>query len=532
MRLYWRKHSVTRIDHNSRCPMHVFTKNRLLVAWCLALAVVAANVHAVGCGNQPPRNPTLDAAILQLGSTDTWRANDAYDALVMSGKPAIDPLLFVSLGTGRYVGTYCMSWSNEDTPIPTAPTVGHIALYIIECVIYSNLHPHQAPVLVLDAGPHKEPNLYGYRFGTPIHRGQLLNTLPYDMQTNVASFYLQWWQRNKDKTLDEMRRTDANPLAGTRYEWIGYTQEMDCATVQYRGTGMLACVTVTARKPVPSGEYCVVDISGGANATSYPVSYFTGTPEIKDEYRTTKILLRKIPAGSFMMGSPTNEMGRNSADSPLHKVTLTTPFYMGIFEVTQAQYVNVMGGSNHSAYPDATHPVEQVSWNDVRGGTWPGGVPSNSTFMGMLRVKTGLAFDLPTEAQWEYACRAGTTHALNNDTDLQDKVLDPNLEVLGRYFFSSGFPCQHASVGTYQANNWGVYDMHGNVREWCLDWYEKGYKGDATNPCGPASGSERALRGGGCIDYACFCRSASRVGWSPSDNWRGYGFRLCLSAGQ
>ena len=165
--------------------------------------------------------------------------------------------------------------------------------------------------------------------------------------------------------------------------------------------------------------------------------------------------------------------------------------YMGVFEITQAQYSNVMGTAP-SFYAGATRPVESVSWNTIRGGTWPGGTPSNDTFMGRLRAKTGRAFDLPTEAQWEYACRAGTTGAWKNGN---------------------------------------LYDMHGNVWEFCLDWYGA-YTGDATDPGGAASGSLRVYRGGSFSSGAGLCRSAYECGYIPDNQASCIGFRLALSAGQ
>jgi formylglycine-generating enzyme required for sulfatase activity len=243
------------------------------------------------------------------------------------------------------------------------------------------------------------------------------------------------------------------------------------------------------------------------------------------------------------MGSPGNELGRNDHDETQHTVTLTKPFYMGIYEITQAQYQNVMG-SNPSYFKAGAHapkrPVEQVLWDMVRGGGWPGGSPADTTFMGKLRSKTGHAFDLPTEAQWEYACRAGTTKALNNNTALKDTEQDPNMDILGRYWDnggrlwrSDGVNGAHTTVGSYQANNWGLYDMHGNVWEWCLDWYDwRSYDGDATDPTGPPSGSYRVKRGGGWSSDARWCRSACKFEYSPDMTYNDIGFRLVLPIGQ
>ena len=276
--------------------------------------------------------------------------------------------------------------------------------------------------------------------------------------------------------------------------------------------------------------YCVVDISGGPNAATYPVTYGLSGPPTNDQYKTSKILLRIIPAGSFVMGSPANELGRYTNETQ-HSVTLTKAFYMGIYEITQAQYTNVMGGSNPAAYQGAMRPVERVSWNIIRGGTWPDGTPASTTFMGKLQSKTGLAFDLPTEAQWEYACRATATKALNNNTDLVNTGQDPNMDVLGRYWYNGGSVSQHANVGSYLVNQWGLYDMHGNVWEWCLDW-RADYGGDTTDPSGPSWGSNRVLRGGSWDYNAQDCRAAIRGNGYPEDGFNFFGFRLALPAGQ
>jgi formylglycine-generating enzyme required for sulfatase activity len=304
-----------------------------------------------------------------------------------------------------------------------------------------------------------------------------------------------------------------------------------------------------ADRPVATGEYLVVDLSEGPAATNYPVSYTNEPPAggWTDEYKTTKLVLRRIPGGTFSMGSPTNELGRDP-DEPQHDVTLTEDFYVGVFEVTQKQWERVMGNwpswFTNASYRE-TRPVEQVSYNDLRGtvaGTnWPAdGIVDTNSFMGLLRAKTGLAtFDLPTEAQWERACRAGTTNALNSGMDLTDEYQCPNMDAVGRYWFNggSGYSANgddsvgSAKVGSYLPNAWGLYDMHGNVWEWCLDWYESAPAG-ALDPLGPASGSSRVLRGGGWLGNARHCRSAARYGYSPAYRNRSIGFRVVLPPGR
>ena len=306
---------------------------------------------------------------------------------------------------------------------------------------------------------------------------------------------------------------------------------------------MFTSSTVRVKVTADDSDCLVIDVSGGPAATNYPVTALSYPSVSNDEYKTTKILLRGIPAGSFVMGSPAAELGREFDEGPLHTVTVSSIFYIGVFEITQAQYSNVMG-ANPSFFPQGAHgpkrPVEQVSWNTIRGGTWPTGTLDTTTFMGKLQSKTGRAFDLPTEAQWEYACRAGTTNALNNDTNLQDTGQDPNVAILCRYWFNGGSSYSsdpvngaHTTVGSYLANNWGLYDMHGNAWEWCLDWYAESYGGDETDPQGPGSGSYRVVRGA-CWNYgAGGCRSAfRRANCVPDCAVYTIGFRLSLPAGQ
>ena len=264
--------------------------------------------------------------------------------------------------------------------------------------------------------------------------------------------------------------------------------------------------------------YCVIDISGGVSASSYPVTYLDSCPLTgwSDEYKTTKILLRRIEPGEVKVGGT-------------KPVSLTKEFYMGVFEITQKQYQLVMG-NNPSSYKGDMRPVEYVSWNDIRGNSstynWPNVTTVySSSFIGKLQAKTGLNFDLPTESQWEYACRARTTSDYNDGGSTGD-----DLKMLGRFNGNlaegRGGYGEHTTVGSYMPNAWGLYDMHGNVLEWCLDWYG-GLNGDAvTDWTGASSGSDRVRRGGSWNLSAEFARSSSRNGYAPSGRDNAYGIRL------
>ena len=189
-------------------------------------------------------------------------------------------------------------------------------------------------------------------------------------------------------------------------------------------------------------------------------------------------------------------------------------------EVTQSQYSALMD-KNPSKFIGANNPVEMVSYEDAKAFC----DKMNLKYLNIL--PKGYKFDLPTEAQWEYACRAGTNTALNNGKNLTKEVgACPNLDEVGWYGNSSG-KTNH-EVGKKKPNAWGIYDMHGNVWEWCRDWYGKYPKDDVTDPTGAYSGSFRVLRGGSWYFSARDCRSANRRIDNPDIRSDYLGFRLAL----
>ena len=221
----------------------------------------------------------------------------------------------------------------------------------------------------------------------------------------------------------------------------------------------------------------------------------------------TQMEMLLVPPGTFTMGcTASNAFGCVSNENPTHLVTLTQPFYMGRYEVTQLQWVVRMASnpSSFQGYSDsANRPVEQVSWTTIQG----------------YLSSTGMR--LPSEAEWEFACRAGTTTAFNNGSSD-----DPTVDTIAWYVSNAGN--QTHAVGGKAANALGLYDMSGNVWEWVNDWYDGGYYSvsPSTNPLGPVSGSYRVLRGGSWRFNTDFVRSSYRSINSPGNTLNNIGFRV------
>ena len=227
----------------------------------------------------------------------------------------------------------------------------------------------------------------------------------------------------------------------------------------------------------------------------------SGKIEVVDLGKDLKLEMILIPAGKFMMGSPASEKNRFDVETQ-HEVTITKPFYMGKYEVTQEQWEAVMG-NNPSETKGAKLPVTDVSWEDCQ------------EFIKKLNAKTDGGYRLPTEAEWEYSCRAGTTTAYSFGDKITPK--DVNYDDSG-----IGKPVE---VGSYKPNAFGLYDMHGNVYEWCEDWHGE-YPFAVTDPKGPATGKLRVLRGGSFTDLVSTARSSNRGGNSPTNRSYVLGFRL------
>ncbi|MBX3730770.1 MAG: formylglycine-generating enzyme family protein [Candidatus Sumerlaeia bacterium] len=215
-----------------------------------------------------------------------------------------------------------------------------------------------------------------------------------------------------------------------------------------------------------------------------------------------------IPPDTFTMGSPSSESGRHSDEGPQTRVTLTRGFWMGETEVTQAQWNAVMGSEgNPSHFKGDDLPVETVSWGDAM------------EFCRRLSERSGRTVTLPTEAQWEYACRAGTPTRYSFG---DGQAALPNYA-----WFSSNSGNQTQPVRARQPNAWGLYDMHGNVLEWCLDFYVDSFPGGIeTDPAGPSSGWDHVIRGGSFYDEPAYLRSADRSKSAPGNRVKAIGFRV------
>ena len=251
------------------------------------------------------------------------------------------------------------------------------------------------------------------------------------------------------------------------------------------------------------GEYLIVDLSSRKLIYSAfaPVGLLT-----KDSFKTDKLVMRRVPAGDFMMGETNNG----------HKVKLTKDLYVGVFEVTQGQWEKVMK-ANPSTFEDVGKdaPVEMVSWEDCQ------------NFMKELNGKksSALAFRLPTEAEWEYACRGGEKASKGfeySGSGTLDEVA----------WFKDNSGGKTHPVGKKKPNELGIYDMSGNVWEWCSDWHGEYSKEIEKDPQGAKSGTVRILRGGSWDRDAEICRSAFRGSYEPAYRNRDVGFRLVLPAGQ
>jgi len=295
---------------------------------------------------------------------------------------------------------------------------------------------------------------------------------------------------------------------------------------------------VTAWEKDAPPDYMVCDLQSAGC-----IRYYTSEaalpdgPATSDVYKTTKLLMRRIHAANetWTMGAANLDGHTVDGAETAHAVTLTEDYYLGVFEITRRQLETACGWSWGFPESDAKLPVTGYCWKDWRGwnSVWPGShaIDPDNGMLGSFIAKTGVAFDFPTEAQWEYACRAGSTTDFYNGTNNGNKSLgegetDANLDALAWYQGNSGGVLH--DVGGKQPNAWGLYDMLGNASEWCLDWMATDLGAAAvTDPVGLESGENRAVRGLSYDRTVGWFRCIHRINWtSPETKSGGLGARF------
>ena len=260
------------------------------------------------------------------------------------------------------------------------------------------------------------------------------------------------------------------------------------------------------------GLYMVVDLSRGKDSTYWPVQYTACKPDINSPaFYTTELWLRRVPAGTFAMGYDNGDTRADSCE-PVHNVTLSRDFYCGVVPVTRAQYVYL-----RNEYPNGkddfegkeAYPVTLVNYVQFRGTNWPGenqdDIGNDNRVIARLRNKTTLQFDLPTEAQWEYACRAG-----HSGDELNDGSASANNGYAALGWGQANAKGVPHPVAKLKPSDWDFYDFYGNVLEFCRDWYGAYSVDDATDPVGATSGTLRVSRGGAYTLNASACNSYYR----------------------
>lgn len=291
-----------------------------------------------------------------------------------------------------------------------------------------------------------------------------------------------------------------------------FSYSLSCSVLLIACLGLLSACEPKAKPVAPQPKQEINLIGDLAIDVNYDPSQ-SSTNQFdpsRDFANSVGIQLVPIKAGRFSMGSPVDERGRQD-DEPQHSITISKSFHMSAHEVTQKQWQAVMQSrpwhmKNQIGKGD-DYPATYITWADAK------------LFCTVLSRRESRTYRLPTEAEWEYACRAGTTGAFHADPD-----------EIGNYTCfdgnaNSNFPSE---VGDKLPNAWGLFDMHGNVSEWCNDWYAPYKLSDRVSPRGPATGEYRVTRGGSWESMIRFCRSAYRAGLGPDARMSTVGFRIVL----
>lgn len=291
---------------------------------------------------------------------------------------------------------------------------------------------------------------------------------------------------------------------------------------------MVAAIMMGASVWADSKDYMVIDISGGQAAAHWPVTFLCDVPEDgwADEFKTGKIVLRLVKAGTFVRQRCTaEEAWRKEKNSPPHEVVVGHSFYMGVFEITQRQYEHVTGMRPSRFSSDEgwqKRPVENVTYDDIRGRCEGALYPKSRnvdamSFMGILRARTGLqGIDLPTEDIWEYCCRAGGVGTTLDEIGKYD--------LISRYPKDKGQNTKPLDVGSLMPNAIGIYDMNGNVQEWCCDCI--GDKEPTEIPLGKL-GCARIIKGGHYDTLPELCHPSLAMSECSSFCESTIGFRIC-----
>ena len=299
-------------------------------------------------------------------------------------------------------------------------------------------------------------------------------------------------------------------------------------------------VQLTAWAESAPPDILVIDLETKSVAYYPGMDFLPDGGLVNDKYRTSHLVMKKVHAANqtFTMGSPSDESPYRGTDEVQHLVKFTKDYYLAIYETTRRQF-KLLGGTENTANQatpygtdDANQcPIAFVRYDVLRSSNWPtDGYANPGGLIGSFQSATGLALDLPTEAQWEFACRAGTTTAMYNGKGNVNQHSNSDVAEIAWYYYNSNEGSAVHAVGGKPANPWGFYDMYGNVSEWCLDWrgaYDTSVS-PAVDPKGASTGDRRILRGGRFKNFSPLFRSAARDHTQP--NWAevGWGFRLCL----